>query len=313
MVVAGQGADGIAAGLSGSQDNGRVNVAAATSIAVEVGLLAVKALRAPAAGRVVAVFERSFYAVVDENWICVGHTDIGSGPFNLLGNFRWSQLAVGAPVRFADPLLWVAGEPLATLVSTPVWAPGAAPRWSRNSLRRGLRAVDEMWKGDLTAGGLAVLGAAHRSSELSALARAAVPGFIALEHVITGVADDVDHETGLGSLIGLGPGLTPSGDDLIGGALIALAALGLAQRRDLLWRHCSALLRDTNDISRIHLQAAALGYGAAALHAALHATMSGDVVRLHQTINGLTAIGHTSGLDAFAGCLMVLRHVIRTP
>ncbi|MFX8976555.1 DUF2877 domain-containing protein, partial [Acinetobacter baumannii] len=37
------------------------------------------------------------------------------------------------------------------------------------------------------------------------------------------------------NLIGLGPGLTPSGDDLVGGALIALAELDLPNIRDVLW------------------------------------------------------------------------------
>jgi hypothetical protein len=55
------------------------------------------------------------------------------------------------------------------------------------------------------------------------------------------------------------------------------------------------------------MQAAALGYGASALHAALHATMSGRVEQLYPAIAALATIGHTSGRDAFAGALIVLR------
>ncbi|MFN5716397.1 MAG: DUF2877 domain-containing protein, partial [Bradyrhizobium sp.] len=132
----------------------------------------------------------------------------------------------------------------------------------------------------------------------------------ALEQILSG-APDADRESGLGSLIGLGPGLTPSGDDLIGGALIALAALGRTECRDALWDRCRALLDGTNDISRIHLRAAALGYGAAALHDAIHATMSGERAGFRRALTALSAIGHTSGQDAFAGSLIVLRHELR--
>ncbi len=285
--------------------------AATAPVAVEVGLLAERALRDRAAGQVVAVFERSFYAVINGIWICVGQTGIGSGPLHLLGDFHWPGLAVGDAVRVADSVLWVGGVPLARLASAFVWEPGAAPRWSEHSLRRGLRAVDDVWNGDLTAEGLAIVGSECFPREPSALVRAAVPGLAALEQVLAGAADDVDHGSGLGSLIGLGPGLTPSGDDLIGGALIALASLGRIECRDTLWHHCRALLDGTNDISRIHLRTAALGYGAAPLHAAIHATMSGEIARLHHALNALTRIGHSSGRDAFAGSLIVLRHALR--
>jgi Protein of unknown function (DUF2877) len=285
--------------------------ATAACAAVEVGLLAKRSLRDRAEGQVAAVFERSFYATLDGNWICVGRPDIGSGPLHLLGYFDVPRLAVGDAARVADSVLWIAGAPRAALASASVWAPSAVPPWSESSLRRGLHAVDDVWRGDLTAGGLAVLGSGRTPIGPSALVQAAMPGVAALVRILAGAAGDLDDMSGLAGLIGLGPGLTPSGDDLIGGALIGLAALGRTECRDALWDRCGALIEQTNDISRVHLQAAALGYGAAALHAAIHATMGGQTARLHQALGALTAIGHTSGLDAFAGSLIVLRHAIR--
>ena len=69
------------------------------------------------------------------------------------------------------------------------------------------------------------------------------------------------------SLIGLGPGLTPSGDDLLGGVLITLRALGWPQAADTLgcWLLPRARAR-THAISYAHLACAAGGEGAAALH-----------------------------------------------
>ncbi|XIA64261.1 DUF2877 domain-containing protein [Bradyrhizobium sp. TZ2] len=114
---------------------------------------------------------------------------------------------------------------------------------------------------------------------------------------------------GIIALIGLGPGLTPSGDDLIGGALVALASLSRLATRDALWRSCRAHLDRTNEISAAHLRSAALGYAAAPLHEAIHATIAGQVDRIKPALAALSRIGHSSGLDAFAGALMVARAV----
>lgn len=287
-----------------------VTVAAA---AMEVGLFARTALRNGAAGCVMAVFERSLYVTLDGTWICVGQPGIGSGPLHLLGKFDLSRLAVGEPVRVADSSLWIAGRPFAKLTSAALWTPNAAPRWSKDSLRRGLRAVDEIWSGEIISAGLAVLGSDRAPFETSPLVRAAMPGVAALKRILADTASDSHVASALAGLIGLGPGLTPSGDDLIGGALIALAALGHTEGRDALWEHCRPLVEHTNDISRAHLEAAARGYGAAALHAAIHAAMGGEVAQLRHAVNALTAVGHSSGLDAFAGSLVVLRRAMREP
>jgi hypothetical protein len=144
---------------------------------------------------------------------------------------------------------------------------------------------------------------------------AATPGVIALDCI---VADALDGRAPLPAdcgeltrLIGLGPGLTPSGDDVLAGALVALATLDLLDLRDVLWNVCREHLARTNDISRVHLRAAALGYGAAALHAAIHTTIGGRADRVEQAIAAVSAIGHSSGRDGFAGVLIVLRAVER--
>ncbi|MHC2461688.1 oxamate carbamoyltransferase subunit AllH family protein [Bradyrhizobium embrapense] len=310
MLIGGSEAHGRQPGRVNAPGERRPEPGVIVPAAVEVGLLADRALRDRAVGQVVAMFERSLYAVIDGIWICVGRTGIGSGPLHVVGDFRWPSLAVGDPVRVADSILWIGATPFANLATRSVWAPPAVPNWSISSLRRGLDAVDEVWVGGLIAEGLAAVGSAHAPSDTSALVRAAMPGLAALERVLAGADDDADREPGLASLIGLGPGLTPSGDDLIGGALIALATFGRNESRDALWDRCRMLLDGTNDISRMHLRAAALGYGAAALHAAIHTTMSGETAGVRGAVTALAAIGHTSGLDAFAGGLIVLRHAL---
>ncbi|TKT73821.1 DUF2877 domain-containing protein [Afipia massiliensis] len=282
----------------------------------ELGLLAEKVLQVESNGRVVAVFDRSFYAVLGSQWICVGLPHLGSGPLHVLCERRpqcWPM--VGAVVAVTGSILVIDNKPFATFDGASIWKPELAPGWTRAGLRIGLVAVDEFWRVGSAEEGLAAAGCAQPPTELTPLVAAAAAGIAALGRVII----DALHERApssadcaeLVNLIGLGPGLTPSGDDLIGGALIALAALDLLNVRDLIWDVCREHLDRTNDISRVHLRTAALGYGAAAMHAAVHATMTGEVGRVERALAAVSAIGHSSGRDGFAGVLIALRAVER--
>lgn len=309
MILAGDNREADHAARNGLQQ-ARPASAVADMVVTELGLFAREALRSGSAGQVVAVFERSFYAVLDDKWICVGAPEIGSGPLHVLGPRGPSRrLTPGDSVAVVGSALWIEETPFARFDAASVWTPEAAPRWTISSLRTGLHAVDQIWHGDLIEHGLASAGCAEPLDNSPRFVQAAMPGIDALKRIVEGGCErDVRSDPpGLVSLIGLGPGLTPSGDDLIGGALIALAALGRVDLRDLLWEKCCGYLDRTNEISRAHLATAARGYGAVALHTALHATMSGRVEQIYPAIAAVAAIGHTSGRDAFAGALIVLR------
>ena len=51
-------------------------------------------------------------------------------------------------------------------------------------------------------------------------------------------------EHAVGALVGLGPGLTPVGDDIVAGALVALGAVGGSRQRD---RLAAAVATGDND------------------------------------------------------------------
>jgi hypothetical protein len=112
------------------------------------------------------------------------------------------------------------------------------------------------------------------------------------------------------TLIGLGPGLTPAGDDFVGGAMIALRAFGETAGRAALaervaaWALPLAQAR-TSRISRAHLECAAAGEG----HEALHDFLDGFG---EEALARLARLGHSSGLDAAAGALLALRRQARS-
>jgi hypothetical protein len=106
-------------------------------------------------------------------------------------------------------------------------------------------------------------------------------------------------------LIGLGPGLTPSGDDFLGGLMIGLRVL---KRSDL--ATCIARLvlpdarRRTGIISYAHLACAARGHGGEALHRTIAAIAGSGPLDSRLCLDAIGRMGATSGWDALAGAVM---------
>jgi hypothetical protein len=111
------------------------------------------------------------------------------------------------------------------------------------------------------------------------------------------------------ALLGLGAGLTPSGDDLVGGTFFARAALaGLGASDDASWRRAAAIVRAAAGASTTPISAALLddlldGHGWSALHDLARALASGDHSSAMTAAYRLTQLGHSSGWDLLAGFL----------
>jgi hypothetical protein len=222
-------------------------------------------------GRVIAVFERSLYLETDGGIACLGAVE--GGPLNA----RCAPLnaPLGAPVRSDSGTLRI-GDIVVDLSSAASWHP------ARLEVGLDLARVAALEPG----GGLGAVAVARACNEPipahDTLLRQAAPAIDALRR---------GDLRGAAPLIGLGPGLTPSGDDLIGGYLITRPNDEVAA-----WamRHAP---RRTNAISAAHLHAAAaLQQGAAAFHDAL----AGG------PLEPLLALGHSSGWDMLAGAVLAL-------
>ena len=106
----------------------------------------------------------------------------------------------------------------------------------------------------------------------------------------------------LSSLIGLGIGLTPSGDDFLCGVLAGLILrnctshpFSLALQEQIVQK-----LPDTNDISRAFLNCALQGQYSEAVCSLCHAAEEA------QLSAAFSAIGHSSGMDTLCGILYAL-------
>jgi hypothetical protein len=270
-----------------------------------------------AGGKVVAVFARSFYlADASGGLACLGPPGLGRGPLNMLcdlpRDLDWlgRGLRPGIGARHAGDILTLDGIGAFALADATAWRPPSPPAtWNAETLAKGLAGL-ALCAATATAtrdDGFVPLvapiarGRMEEVAATSPLLRLAAPGVAALAEWLVGCGDAAPDEAA-SMLIGLGPGLTPSGDDLLGGAMIALRALGRDDRarRVADWALPLAATR-TGAISAAHLACAAAGEGNASLHEFLAALLMGDDAGIASAVAALAAIGHSSGWDMLAG------------
>lgn len=217
-----------------------------------------------------ARFERSLYARDDAGRIvCVVAAALGDGAMH---------------ARLPGPLPELPDT--IELAPAPIWMPPPLPGWRNAELRAGLARATAM-----------------RPAKRSGVWNDAYAAGLA--SLRTWALDDAALDP-CRDLIGLGPGLTPSGDDALGGAAIALRVFGHAKRADELGSFLRANAPGrTSDISLAHLRAAADGEGSAAFHDALRDLVTGG------DFASLDRIGASSGWDAMDGAIVVLTNASR--
>ncbi len=131
--------------------------------------------------------------------------------------------------------------------------------------------------------------------------------------------DGAQLKTAVRPLVGLGPGLTPAGDDFVGSLFFTLHYLGRtyaplraaveAARIDL-----SSHRSETHAISFAVMSDMARGEGPEPLHEFLGAVLAGEPAALiERAARELVAIGHSSGWDMLLGCVVGVLLTIRPP
>jgi hypothetical protein len=114
------------------------------------------------------------------------------------------------------------------------------------------------------------------------------------------------------ALIGLGPGLTPTGDDLLVGYMAGLwcrTGEDIKRKKYIsnLGKTLIELSFKTTDISRSYLYHSALGQVSRSLADLAEAICKGmDSNQLYERANTAMHVGHTSGMDAVTGLLLGL-------
>jgi hypothetical protein len=286
---------------------------------LRAGVLARKFCRSISLANVEAVFARCFYLRCGDAFICVGEPDIGNGPLTLIGNIApLSDLnfRVGQSAAVCERHITLGNSVRFKLDQTESWRSTAWPIcMSPAKLVDTCAALARRVAADAPEEGLArlVSGVPETSKRQPPLERVARPRIVIFERWLSGVLDGRRtrvraFEEAIQGLIGLGPGLTPSGDDFLVGALALLDAIGEREAHAALARAIiDALPGSTAPLSACFLRVAAAGHVGEALHRAVSSVTTGDV---DAVIAAVENIGHSSGWDMMAGIMTTLRIVV---
>lgn len=243
---------------------------------MQVGFIAKRLLTENRTGTVLAVFDRSAYLELDNGIVCLATVGLPEGPL-MVPCVRAGNLRIGE--CFAPQF-----------DAATVWQSPVIQNWTVATLDRGLAAVGESPNVE------------DLFDILDDPVEEDLSGWLS-----KGLSNEpVAVPVTINRLVGLGPGLTPSGDDFLGGMMVALVAL---DRHDMASALFASLdLSRTNRISIAHLKAAREGAASVPLHLAQNGVLSGQTGSLPTLLAGLNLMGHRSGWDAFAGCCAVLRN-----
>ena len=251
----------------------------------------------PFDGRVHSVFARAIN--VERNGgglVTIASRDAGDAPATLVvdaGGFATVSIEVGAVVRADARALVVANRFGVALAHAKPWTP-IVPRWPADASR--LR--------DNLAAARRHVGVAD--APCSALARTTRETLDARAQALCAALrrGDADALRTHGcALLGLGHGLTPSGDDFLVGlfAVLAIAASPCERLAGVAIDIVADAGRRTNAISVAALAAAAHGRVRESIGALVRTLIDGDRERALAALRVVLAIGSTSGADIATG------------
>ncbi len=237
--------------------------------------------------------------------IAVLSEPLGRGPFALTvaGTPPFASLRAGDPVTVQGQELRL-GPLQVDLRNAVPWDPALPPL--QGPADEGMRAVGALLRREAPAEGLARMlddPAAVPDSPLLQRGRRA------LARLRAGLAagDAAAVSASAASLAGLGPGLTPSGDDVLAGLLLGMrlwpAAAGPLGFRAVAALIVGAVAPRTGRISRAYLWAARRGYAAQAWHDLVRA-LPVDPAGAAAAAARILQTGETSGADMLAGFML---------
>ncbi len=260
------------------------------------------------------MFDRSIHLRAGETFVCIGGPEIGNGPLTLIADsFRPSQrdLRAGQPAFVTEQRITIGERVVLSLEHCEPWRPATWPIASSPArLADTLEILNRTAALEAPPEGLArpVLCRHEGGGSWPRTARDRVAGFerwlsalLATDGAAAAPPDAVHR------LIGLGPGLTPAGDDFLIGVLALLDALA---EKDL-HAALAGVLRQaspqsTSSLSHCFLRAAAAGHVGEHLHRAVSSVISGEA---DAAVAAARQIGHSSGWDMLTGVAVALRIV----
>jgi len=291
--------------------------------AISSGPTALKILKEGAVGEVHSVFERAFNVLVEGELVGIARGDVPKGPFNIIidskPNFSMKSLVhKGSEVSVAGDSLMIGEELTISLKEAEVWQSGRGVTKALDveSVRRNLSLVRELAGGREDGLGQLVphvesivSGAPFSDHQLNSVSQAALPHITVLASAVK-LRDLGLVKQSAKNLVGLGPGLSPSADDMLAGLMVGLlwtvhSFRGDVVRVDEINRTIvNHVVEDTTLLSQQLLKHAARGDVNEVMVGLLRAILAGDAENVKNATEKVLTIGETSGVDTLVGVLL---------
>jgi hypothetical protein len=265
---------------------------------------------------VAAIFARCLHLHADADLMCIGEASIGNGPLNAIADpLDWKGAAeklpaAGSQARLSAGTIEVADAVFCTAAARD-WHPPPWPRMPEAAaLAISLERLAGLARRRAPSESLASILFGSIKTPATAFHRIARPRVERFRRWTRARLSHPRRNPAPVDLLGLGPGLTPSGDDLLCGALVALHAIGRVDAaEDLYAAIVSTSPASTSLLSWASLRAAAGGQVGEPLHALVVGVLENR--KIDRELIDLSRVGHTSGWDALAGATMVLQAIVR--
>jgi len=271
-------------------------------------------LRDSADARVLHLFDDVCNLISDDGMLSLVTQQIGDGPFSLVVpqvHFP-NCFSSSAPVDFDMKRLRV-GELEVDVQTARVWDP--RPDWrrlrkQRDRLLDGLPHLTSILQRSSPLDSLAGLVVQLPAPDSSLASKIRHQSRESADKLSTGLlsADVSLCKEGAEGLVGLGSGLTPSGDDWMIGSLLGTRIIWEEKES----KRLTGAVRDsvagrTTPLSAAMIFAASHGECGAPWHDLFEVLVGTEVETVHAVAERIMVSGHTSGADALAGFVAVMR------
>lgn len=265
-------------------------------------------------GRTLATFRRSSYLELEGRIIALVAAELRNGPLNIVLDvsplYSFEAVPVGGVVTSTPGTITVDPHFTISVAGAPIWTPTIVPWTSRTGrLTENLTMSRTVLLSTAPSGSFAhALPGARpdHAGELDEALRARAGRAMTIVARGLHAQDPSTLLQGARQLAGLGSGLTPSGDDIMVGVLLALAVLPPREAPHLRVALLDAAAGRSPRISTAYLEAAARGEAAETWHHFIAALPVGDAGEVAAAVRNVLAVGETSGADMLAGFLLAL-------
>jgi hypothetical protein len=272
------------------------------------------------AGSVLSVFVRACNLVSDQGEIvALVSQRVGNGPLNIVleeDGFLSRSLEAGSPAEGDGRTIRVGEALVVSLAGAEVWEPWLeweALNAERPGLEANLAVLHDHLIAQAPAESLAYLLAAGAAGGRSVESTYRKVAWRAIEGLLAALraGDRQGIAARAASLAGLGPGLTPAGDDFLLGLMAGLrtwpqclagSALSVEEACQAIY---GAAAERTNLLSMALLQSAREGMFGEAWHILLAALRQDKAAEVREAADRVLGFGGTSGADALCGFLAV--------